>query len=244
MRKNLIILTSGLSGSSVLTGLMARAGYWTGDATFKKQEYDTFENHELIALNLRLFREAGYKGNYLLEFSPEAVENVAALSGKIDATDFQVFVANCDRHRPWVWKDPRLWLTIRFWKNVLDTGSCSFIVLTRGLRQSWLSSILRRQITTYRYSKAYETRIQESAIAFLDGAKLPYLHITYEALIMRPAETIERLNTHLSTSLNVEDLKAVYHKPLYKNPKVSLFRQVKAMLIYLKNYSERLDIAG
>jgi hypothetical protein len=47
MRKNVIILTSGLSGSSVLAGLIANAGYWVGDETFKKDDYDTFENREL-----------------------------------------------------------------------------------------------------------------------------------------------------------------------------------------------------
>jgi hypothetical protein len=244
MRKNVIILTSGLSGSSVLTGLVARTGCWTGDATFKKQDYDTFENRELIELNLRLFREAGYTGNYLLEFSPETVQNVAALYGKIDDRGFRAFLDKCNRHQPWIWKDPRLWLTIRFWNNLLDIGSCRFLVLTRGAMQSWISSILRRQITTYRYSRAYERKILESAIEFLNQNRLPYLHVTYEGLIMRPAETIQRLNRHLDSGLTVEDLKAVYHKPLYKNPRSSLMKHAKAMLIYAKNYSERLDLAG
>ena len=57
---NVIILTSGVSGSSVLTGLIAKAGYWTGDTTAKK-EYETYENQELIDLNLRLFKESGFR---------------------------------------------------------------------------------------------------------------------------------------------------------------------------------------
>lgn len=240
--KNVIILTSGLSGSSVLTGLIARAGHWMGDATYQKEDYDTFENRELIDLNRRLFQAAGYKGNYLVEFSPEAIQNIAALFGKIDDRAFREFMAKCDRHSPWIWKDPRLWLTIRFWRNLVDLDACHFIVLTRGLWQSWVSAILRRQITTYRYAKCYETRIQESTIRFLEEHRRPYLHVTYEGLIMQPAETIDRLNHYLDASLTVEDLKAVYHKPLYKNPRSSLVKHAKAMLIYVKNYSERLDI--
>ena len=54
-RRNVIILTSGLTGSSVLTGLISRVGYWNGDQTHKK-EYDTCENSELISLNLSLFQ--------------------------------------------------------------------------------------------------------------------------------------------------------------------------------------------
>src|SRR5581483_5743845 len=138
--KNVIILTSGLSGSSVLTGLIARAGLWTGDATYQKQDYNTFENRELIDLNLQLFEAAGYRGNYLLEFSPEVIRNIASLAGKIDDSPFRDFLAKCDRNAPWVWKDPRLWLTIRFWRPLLHLEDCHFIVLTRGLMQSWISS--------------------------------------------------------------------------------------------------------
>jgi hypothetical protein len=242
MRKNVIILTSGLSGSSVLTGLIARAGYWMGQETFRKAEYDTNENRELIDLNLRLFEQAGYKGNYLLEFCPEAIDAIAELRERADLAPYRAFIAKCEEHQPWIWKDPRLWLTIRFWKPLLDVKHCQFILLTRGTVQSWVSSTLRRQITTYRYSKRYEENIQQSAVRFLTENKLPYLSLSYEELIESPAEVITRLNDYLDTELTVEDLKRVYHKPLYRNPRNSWWKHMKAVLIYLKNYSERLDV--
>src|SRR5689334_25193412 len=124
MKKNVIVLTSGLTGSSVLTGLIARAGYWTGDTTFKKRDYETFENARLIELNLRLFKEAGYRGNYLLEFPEPAMKAIAALPEHVDLTDYKSFLQYCDEHGPWVWKDPRLWLTIRFWRNMLNLRDC------------------------------------------------------------------------------------------------------------------------
>jgi hypothetical protein len=110
--------------------------------------------------------------------------------------------------------------------------------------QSWISSTLRRQITTYRYSRNYEESIRQSIVDFLETEKRPYLHLNYEDLIQRPAPAIERLNAHLGTALTVDDLKAIYHKPLYKNPRNSVTKHVKAMLIYLKNYNERLDIVA
>jgi hypothetical protein len=244
MKKNVIILTSGLSGSSVLTGLIARAGYWTGDETFRKAEYETNENRKLIDLNLRLFDAADYKGNYLLEFAPQALNSIAALHGRIDSDPYRTFIDHCNEHRPWIWKDPRLWLTIRFWKGLLDLDQCQFILLTRGTVQSWVSSTLRRQITTYRYSKQYEGNIKSSALEFLTENRLPYLSVSYEELIERPVETIGRLNEYLETGLTIHDLKAVYRKPLYRNPRNSLFKHMKAILIYLKNYGERLDVAA
>jgi len=242
MKKNIIILTSGLSGSSVLTGFLARAGYWMGDSTHKKKDYDTYENRELIDLNLRLFQEAGYKGNYLTEFSPAAMEQIRCLFGKVDDHPYRSLIDKCNGHRPWIWKDPRLWLTVRFWQNLLDLNECKFILLSRGLLQSWVSATLRRQITTYRYSKTYEQGIQQSAIDFCEKNSLPYLHLTYEQLIVHPGDSIERLNGYLDTSLTVEDLKQVYHKPLYRNPRNSWTNHVKAVLIYVKNYSERVDL--
>ena len=242
MLKDVVVLTSGLSGSSVLTGLISQAGYWTGEETFRKAEYDTNENRELIELNLRLFEEAGYKGNYLLEFSPQAIEAVAALQGRIDLRPYRSFIEKCNQHRPWIWKDPRLWLTIRFWKPLLDMERCRFVLLTRGTVQSWVSSTLRRQITTYRYSKRYEENIRRSTVQFLTENKLPYLNLSYEELIESPRDTVARINDYLGTALTVDDLRRVYHKPLYKNPRNSWWKHMKAVMIYLKNYSERLDV--
>ena len=243
MSKNVIILTSGLSGSSVLTGLISRAGYWTGEGTHKKEDYDTHENQELIELNLNLFRQAGYKGNYLLEYSPEAIDRIAALhTGRTDTQRYADFVAKCNQHQPWIWKDPRLWMTIRFWKHYLPLDNCRFILLTRALMQSWVSATLRRQIRTYTAYRNYEERITESIVAFAAQNKLDHLHVRYEQLIQNPESTIRSLNGYLDTSLTVDALKKVYRKPLFKNPRPSLPDHAKAMMIYLKNY--RVAVSG
>ena len=55
---NVIILTGGLTGSSALAGLLTEAGYWCGEDTFKKSDYNTYENAELIALNRRQSSES------------------------------------------------------------------------------------------------------------------------------------------------------------------------------------------
>jgi len=239
---NVIILTSGLSGSSVLTALICRAGYWSGDRTHKKPHYDTFENERLIELDCRIIAEAGYRGNYLLEFSPEAIAEIEASYAKAEHRPYCEFVEQCEWHRPWIWKDPRLWLTIRFWKNVIPLESCRFILLSRDSMQTWVSQTLRRQITSYRYSRKYECCIQDSVLRFLEENSLPYLHLRYEDLVMSPEPTIQSLNGFLGSRLKLEDLKEVYHKPLYKNPRSSLVKHLQAVAIYLKNYSQRLDL--
>lgn len=238
MKKNAVILTTGLSGSSVLTGLIARAGYWTGDQTYKKVDYDTHENAQLVDLHLRLLRDAGYTGDYIMEFSWHAIRQVAAAYGKVDPQPYREFLETCNAHRPWVWKDPRLWLTIRFWQPLLDLDGCRFIVLTRGLMHSWISATLRRQIQTVAYLKNYLNGITDSAIAFLHDNRLPYLQLSYEQLVVQPEPTIQRINAFLETALTIEDLRTVYTKPLYSTARSPL-DYAKAVGIYLKNYRQR-----
>jgi hypothetical protein len=242
-RRNVVILTSGLSGSSVLAGLIARAGYWTGDSTHKKnKEYDTFENAELISLNRQLFNQAAYVGNYTMEFSAEPFALFAALHGKIDVQPYRDFLARCDAHQPWLWKDPRLWLTIYFWKNLLPLQECRFVLITRSYYNCWVSQTLRRQIRSYGSLKRYEQSIKNSLSGFLAANGLHYLHLTYENLIGKPEQTIQELNAFIGSSLTIQDLAAVYHKPLHKPPNSSLGDLAKAVAIYLKNYSERVDL--
>jgi hypothetical protein len=237
-RPNVIILTPGLSGSSVLTGLVTQAGYWAGDSTFKK-EYDTYENLELVNLNKDLLAQAGCGDNYTFEFSQQGIDRIAVLRGGIVEEPYRTLVEECNLHRPWVWKDPRLWLTIRFWAPFLPLDDCKFILLTRHIMHSWTSSILRRRIVSFGSLKRYENSIQDSILSFLGKNGLSSLHVTYEDLIARPDETIEALNAHLNTKLTVDNLRAIYRGPLYKVPRNSPFEYVKAAMIYLKNYPER-----
>jgi hypothetical protein len=241
IKSNVVVLTSGLTGSSVLTGLISEAGYWTGDRTVKKKDYDTFENADLVSLNQRIFDAADFKEDYMTHFSPDALARMDSLSQETDTSEFRAFVEKCNQHGPWIWKDPRLWMTVHFWKDIVDLRSCKFIVLTRDLRQLWVSTLLRRQIVSYRASRAYEEHVRDSAIGFLDRNRLSYHVVRYEDVVVRPAPTIGRLNDYLGAELTVNDLKKVYHKPLYKLPASSPLDFAKALLIYAKNYSQRID---
>lgn len=237
-KQNVIILTSGITGSSVLAGLLAHSGYWAGDTTHKK-EYDTFENSGLIGLNQQIFQQAEYRGDYNTETSADVLQQIGSLYGRINDDSYRRFLAKCDKHRPWVWKDPRLWLTIHFWKHLLNLGDCRFILLTRDLRQAWLSRTLRRQIISFQAFKKKENYLNDSTMETLSSNNLPYLHVTYDLLIARPDETIGKLNIFLEADLSVKDLEAFYFKRLRKAPRASAINSVKALLIYLKNYSGR-----
>jgi hypothetical protein len=238
MQRNVIILTNGLTGSSVLAGLIAAAGYWTGEDTFKKSDYDTYENSGLIAVNLQLLKEVDYTGDYAMVFRAKDIREITEKSARVDPAPYRSFVENCDRHQPWIWKDPRLWLTVRFWRQCIDVDRVRFVVMRRDYEQTWISLTLRRQIQTPEYSRNYRDGITNSIFEFLQDNDLEYLDIVYEDLLVHPENTIGRLNAYLGSGITMEHLNRVYHGPLYRKQRGWL-DYVKANLIYFKNYSER-----
>lgn len=239
MRDRVVILTYGLSGSSVLAGLLTRAGYWPGDATYKKPDYDTFENLQLIEANRKLIAEAGYKGDHEHEFSAATVQRIATSRDSVAQAPFTDFLAECDRHKPWVWKDPRLWLTIRFWGSLLPRD-VAFILLTRSTAQLWASTNLRRRIYTMNYIRRYHGQIEASLREFLASRQAPFLHVVFDDLIAQPEESLRSLNGFLGTSLARADLAAIYTEPLGRRSHGPL-DFMKAALVHAKNFSERSD---
>ncbi len=237
-KKNVIILTSGISGSSVLASFIAGAGYFIGDKTFKKKQYDTNENLELVELNKEIMSESGFNIDYTMHFSSRGVSNIDSLKSTRLDKKCKSFLKILKNKQPWLWKDPRLWLTIRYWKRFLNFKECKFIFLTRDSLQVWVSAALKRQIQTYSYSKNYNGGINKSLLSFFKENNLEYLHIHFEDLLLRPEKNIEKLNGYLGTDLTISDLKKVYNDPLYKKRK-NLFDFIKAVLIYFKNYPQR-----
>jgi hypothetical protein len=238
VKKNVIILTSGLAGSSVLAGLIARGGWWVGDETFKKADYDTYENRRLIEVNRDLFAQLGYQGNYEMVFDPADIALFEDRSRPLNAGPIRQLIADCDRHAPWLWKDPRLWLTIHRWVDFLDLDQTRFISLTRDPVQAWISLTIRRQIQEFGYLKSYLNNIRSSIRNFLLEQRLECLEIVFEDLLLRPEHSIGRLNEFLNSGLTISDLRYVYRGRLYSKPRGG-YDALKAGLIHVKNFAQR-----
>lgn len=238
MQKNVIILTAGLAGSSVLTALLSKAGYWVGDSTMKKVDYDTWENTELIELNNRLFHETGFTEDWTMVYQPEFVDRISEGAKKLDPEPYQHFVTKCMMHQPWIWKDPRLWLTMRYWRRFLDLNNICFLVIRRDRLQGWISTTIRRQIQTFAHAKRYNTGVYTSLLAFLKQEQASYVEILYEDLLVTPGAVIDEINRHTGTALTIDDFKSVFRGRIgrkqhgWKNFMI-------AVAIYLKNYSQR-----
>ena len=236
---NVIILTGGLTGSSALAGLLTAGGYWSGDDTFKKTDYNTYENADLIRLNRQLMKRVSIGEEYTQVFQPAAIGAIGALAGVEPEDEYRAFLQACEQRVPWLWKDPRLWLTIRFWHPMVDWSRVRVLLLRRDPMQAWISTIQRRQIQTFRYLAAYNDSIQRSLVEFLESNEIGFLSTTYEDLVMTPEREIDRIAKYIGAPLTLDQFTSTYSGPLYKRPKT--WRDaIEAGLIYLKNFNERI----
>jgi len=237
--KNIIVLTSGLSGSSVVTNLLSKTGFWTGDSTCKKTDYNTYENSQLVYLNELLLKAVDYDKNYSVTVKPEKVREVELLFNTIDLIPFQGFIDKCAESEPWIWKDPRLWVTMPFWIQLLNKNNLHIVFVDRSISQRWISELLRKNVQTFAYCRQYNAQIEAVIKLFVEKHDLECCNLLFDDLIEKPRDTLEVINKSLGLTLALDDLKNVYNKPLNKKAH-GINSLLIAVLIYLKNYLVRL----
>ena len=237
-RKNVIVLTHGWTGSSIFSALFREAGYWLGGETMVKPDYDTFENTELVALNNRLLHELAPTLNHEHQFSDEGVLQIATRSAGLDLSPYRKFIADCNWRQPWLWKDPRLTWTVRAWEPALDMDQTAFLVLTRDPTQAWISANLRRHVQSYGFTRSYNGGITQSNLRFLQERGLNYLELSFEDLLLKPEDTLAKLNGFFNLGLSLAQLNAVCRLPLRRKSRNWKDFTV-ASLIYMKNFGER-----
>ena len=232
MLSNLIIFTTGSSGSSVLAGLIAKQGYWIGDET-KKLSFNTYENAELVDLNMRLLAESGFKKRDCNDLPPPSIDAIGRLAARIDPAPFQTFLGKCENHRPWLWKDPRLAFTIHFWDKLSDFKGVKFIFIERDPTQSYSGLILKRKVPmSFKELMKINRNYKRGIDKFLKKGNLPLFQTSFEQLLCSPELTLQRINKYLGTQIIMENLMSIYKGPLYRL-RYSRFDYIKARLGYL-----------
>ena len=216
MTNNMIIFTTGSSGSSVLTGLMATQGYWLGDET-KKLNFDTYENAELVDLNIRILRESGFKRTDCNDIPPPSIESIKGLKRSLDPSDFKEFIEKCNRNKPWIWKDPRLSYTIHFWDQFEEIKNTDVLFVTRDPAQSYAGLILSRKVPiSYREYNLINSNYWKSFEKFVNLNFMNYHKISFEELLLNPEESIEIINNKFGFKIRIEDLRKIYKGEFFK----------------------------
>lgn len=239
LMKNVIILTTGRTGSSVLAGLISRDRYYIDresvQARFSYPKGD-FENPELIRLNNQLLQAAGYDNPKRVRCSCNPVESVIASFKKMAVSErgdeYDSFVEKCSRFEPWLWKDPRLVFTIHFWKYLIDLEKIRFITITRDPYQIFRSfskggiAYTRKEVYEH---VAYESRLIEM---FLDAHGVRPLRLDYSEIWDRLILN-RKLDEFLGISISEEDYNDIVKPVSVKQESAPLF-QLRYCWGYLK----------
>lgn len=217
MKENIIILTTGSSGSSVLAGIISKKGYWLGEET-KKLDFDTYENEELVNLDIEILKLIGFKRTDCNDIPPPSIEKIRDLTNQTDLKPFQNFIDKCNQNNPWLWKDPRLSFTIHFWvKLIPDIIKNKYIFIDRDPYQSYAGLILSRKIPmSFEQQSLMNHNYVQSCNLFFKEKKISYFHCYFEELIFEPEAFINRLNSYLNTNIDINDVKAIYKGKLFK----------------------------
>lgn len=232
MQSNVVVFTTGSSGSSVLAGLIATQGYWLGYET-KKLNFDTYENAELVDLNMIILKETGLKKRDCNDLPAPSIKKIEGLVNKIDLKPFYNFLKKCERNQPWLWKDPRLAFTIHFWDQIANFSKTRFIYVYRDPLQSYAGLILSRKVPmSFKEQNLINNNYQKNAKIFFDKYHINPHKILFEDFILHPEKTIDKLNMYLNTKLSVEDFKSIYKGQLYKK-RYSVFDCVFSIFKYL-----------
>jgi hypothetical protein len=216
MRKDVIIFTSGSSGSSVLAGTLGQKGYWLGDET-KKLRFDTYENARLVDLNKELLRATGFKRHDCNDIPPPSIEKIRELYFKSNVKKYVDFVGQCNENRPWLWKDPRLSYTIHFWDRLIDLNNIDIVFIERDPYQSYAGLLLSRKVPmSFSQHNLMNSNYVSSFMTFIHNNQLKYFHLIFEDLLLHPERCLSELGAYLGIELHRSDLENVYKGSLSK----------------------------
>lgn len=230
--KNLIVLTTGSSGSSVLTGLIAKQGFWLGEKT-KKLNFDTYENAELVDLNIKILELSGFKRRDCNDMPAPSIERISELINEVDPTPFLKFLKKCKKNQPWLWKDPRLAYTIHFWAQFKDIKNADYLFIDRDPKQSYAGLILSRKVPmSYQEQIIMNQNYKKSCDSCLEKYGLSIYRCLFEDLILEPEEFIQNLNNEFGFNISIHDLTEVYKGNLYTK-RYNRWSLLKAKIQYL-----------
>lgn len=236
---NIIVLTTGLSGSSVVTGFIAQKDYWLGDKTVFKSNasghYETYENEKLVELNDELLAKLNVELKDSSWYDIDLFERIRKSHNEVDTIKFVEFINYCQQHDMWIWKDPRLWITMGFWGELLRGCDIKYIVVSRQPISLWVSLINKRQIVSYTKLKASESKSHDRIIRYLDDCDFSNITINYDKLVEYPQTEIQRLNDFLNSTYNLKMLHDLYQGKIGSKT-FSDKDLIKAILIYIKNF--------
>ena len=217
MPHNVIVVGTPRSGTSMLTGIFGRLGFFlAGDTDSELRDPDRgnpdgyWEAEGLIERNVEVFSAAGFPchNTWLFDaISPEQASRIPALSA---LPGHREFVKQYEGHAPWVWKDPRLCYTLSYWWPLVDPATTRVVLITRNpeatyrsfVRINWREDTEEARTDVFQRIEDHN-RVAREAIVSLD---IPYVELAYDRF-KQDGDTIAReLSDFIGIDLKPADL--------------------------------------
>ena len=217
MAKNALILGAPRSGTSLTSAIFARQGYYVGGAARPAisqgddyNPYGYFEADDLIERNVECFRRVAYSchNSWLFdEISAESQQLIGRLQPELRD---QQLLDDYNCRSPWLWKDPRMCITLPYWAQLLNWHRVGVVFVERSAddvvwsfhRKGWCGgSKAERQATLARIHQH-----TDAAKAALHKFRIPHLSVRYEDFSVRPEQLANQINECFDLNLSAADL--------------------------------------
>jgi len=123
--RDLLVLGSGRSGTSMVAGTLAASGWWVGDEPYRARAANQkgfFETAEINGINEELLAQV-LPAEPRFEHGQRWLATLpAGLVPRLDAR-LRARIASLVAHRPFAFKDPRLCYTLPAWEPLLPPGT-------------------------------------------------------------------------------------------------------------------------
>lgn len=219
MPKNLIVVGVPRSGTSLTTAIFGRKGYYVGRIDEQRvregdddNPFGYFEGDDVIARNVEVFHRAGFGGHntWLREMISE--ESIVRIAQMEPSEEHRRFVESYQVNAPWVWKDPRLNLTLAYWWKLMDPTTTGVVLVQRDpaqvfrsfQRMGWVGN---GKVARKKAFQRIERHIRAAQEA-IESLQIPHITVNYQEYFSEPDEVAHRLGGFCGLDLSVEELNA------------------------------------
>ena len=189
-RCGLIVLGMHRSGTSAITGALRLCGAWVGEeeeltAANSENPRGFWERRDIRNICDRLLHASGADWWKIRSFDPNAIPDDVLTE---ERTKFATIISRLDAHGTWALKEPRLCFLLPVLHDLITNPVCIHIFrnpleVARSL-QTRNGFGIAAGLALW---EAYNRR------ALATSENLPRVLVSYEALMLRPKETIDKL---------------------------------------------------
>lgn len=213
--KNILVIGMARSGTSLTASIFAKKGYFVAEDEKDLKEGNEFnptgffEAETVINKNREIYKAIGYEHDNTWMFDPITEEQVTRLKGLQTLPGHKELVDFYNQNGPWLWKDPRLCYTLRYWWPLMDQNTAVLLVrrdpaaiFNSFLRTKWRKPTRQDREETYQriaqHMQAAEETIKELAI--------PCAEINYEDFQVEPEKICRIIEQTFGVTLDLQEL--------------------------------------